>query len=250
MKIAYFTATGNSLYVAKELADTFRAELYSIPQLLKQDRIVLEDDVIGFVFPVYAYATPHIVREFIYKVRLTSNYTFAVMSYGGMTGDSGNWFKKYAAAHGITIDYTKAILMVDNYLPRYDVAAQVAMDKDIPGQIARAISDITAHKHEIQRGSRFVTYATQLFINSILRECRHFTVNESCNACGICVKVCPRGNVKVDKKPAFGKNCESCLACIQSCPPEAIHIKGEKNPDARFRNEHITLNEIIAANSQ
>ena len=45
--IFYYTATGNSLYVAKRLSDN----LLSIPQLMKQDELVFEDETIGIVCP-------------------------------------------------------------------------------------------------------------------------------------------------------------------------------------------------------
>lgn len=47
MKILYFTATGNSLAVAKKLG----GELISIPQAIKNNQYEIKDDVIGFVFP-------------------------------------------------------------------------------------------------------------------------------------------------------------------------------------------------------
>mgnify|MGYP006935980735 CR=1 FL=1 len=49
MKVCYFTATGNCLYVAKRIG----SEALSIPQLMKQDRIELTDDAVGILCPVY-----------------------------------------------------------------------------------------------------------------------------------------------------------------------------------------------------
>ena len=47
--IFYFTGTGNSLYVAKQLD----AERISIPQALKQENMTFEAPAIGVVCPVY-----------------------------------------------------------------------------------------------------------------------------------------------------------------------------------------------------
>lgn len=63
--VFYFTATGNSLFVAKSLSD---APL-SIPQELKKDNLTYEADEIGFVFPDYAASAPLIVREFLGKAK-------------------------------------------------------------------------------------------------------------------------------------------------------------------------------------
>ena len=48
-----------------------------------------------------------------------------------------------------------------------------------------------------------------------------------------------------------GDGCNACLACIHACPSGAIELPlGEVNPQARFRNEHITLQELISANNR
>ncbi len=73
MKIFYFTSTGNSLALAKQ----FDAELYSIPQLLKNDgHLNFEDDAIGFIFPTYAFSVPKLVIDFLDKVT-SNNYLFS-----------------------------------------------------------------------------------------------------------------------------------------------------------------------------
>ena len=45
MKVCYFTATGNCLYVAKRLG----GELLSIPRLMRKGKIGIEDDAVGMV---------------------------------------------------------------------------------------------------------------------------------------------------------------------------------------------------------
>ncbi len=50
MKILYFTASGNSLHVAK----SFGCETLSIPKMIKQGKYEFTDDKIGIVFPLYA----------------------------------------------------------------------------------------------------------------------------------------------------------------------------------------------------
>lgn len=61
----YFTATGNSLYVAKRIG----RELYSIPQVVKEGRYKFEDDVIGFVFPCHGFGMARLVSDFIKKAK-------------------------------------------------------------------------------------------------------------------------------------------------------------------------------------
>lgn len=72
MKICYFKATGNCLYVAKRIG----GQLLSIPQLMRQEKIELADDAVGVVCPVYAGEMPMMVREFLSKAKIRTDYFY------------------------------------------------------------------------------------------------------------------------------------------------------------------------------
>ena len=80
--IFYFTGTGNSLYVAKEL-DQNRI---SIPQVIKRERLVFSADSIGIVCPVYGHEMPSMVKEFIRRASFETEYLFVVLTYGAHHG--------------------------------------------------------------------------------------------------------------------------------------------------------------------
>ena len=79
--------------------------------------------------------------------------------------------------------------------------------------------------------------------------------SEKCVGCGACAKVCPTGCIALEGGKAVrnaqaGFGCNACLACMHACPAHAITCAaGDKNPAARFRNEHVTLAELQEANS-
>ena len=66
MKVCYFTATGNCLYVAKQIG----GDLLSIPQLMKQETIEISDDTVGIISPVYAGEMPGMVRSFLTRAKI------------------------------------------------------------------------------------------------------------------------------------------------------------------------------------
>ena len=78
MKLLYYTSTGNNLYISKELG----GELLSIPQLMKNDEITIEDECVGIIFPVFFATSPKTVREFVNKANIKANYLFLITSYG------------------------------------------------------------------------------------------------------------------------------------------------------------------------
>jgi flavodoxin len=59
MKIYYFSGTGNSLYVAREIAKAFEgAELVPILSALKDGKTEFDADWAVFVFPIHINAMP------------------------------------------------------------------------------------------------------------------------------------------------------------------------------------------------
>ena len=118
--ILYFTGTGNCLYVARELADE-HTELLSIPQLVKQGRYALEADEIGIVYPVYGHMPPNMVREFIKKAQLKAKYKFAVLTYGNRKCSSVEIWDEVSRKAGCPFDYITTMIMVDNWLPNFDM---------------------------------------------------------------------------------------------------------------------------------
>ena len=71
--IFYFSGTGNSKWIANQLSKEQQEDLFFIPDAWKNDTwefSLREDEKIGFVFPVYSWAPPVIVQEFIRKLVL------------------------------------------------------------------------------------------------------------------------------------------------------------------------------------
>jgi len=64
--IFYFSGTGNSLQVSKDIAEQLGdIELISIPNIINNDIIQVQAESIGIVFPVYMLGLPLIVEDFI-----------------------------------------------------------------------------------------------------------------------------------------------------------------------------------------
>lgn len=252
--VFYFTATGNSLYAAKQFSDT----PLSIPQVLKSDQRLFEADEIGIVFPDYRAFAPQMVQRFLQEVTLKASYLFSIITFGNYDCNVIESWNKFAIEHNVHFNYITTIKMVDNYLPVFDMAEQIKMDKQEEAQLQQAVADVLQEKNNIpslteeerQQCLRVLQRVPELF--PISSE-ELLQVNKgSCNGCGFCTKVCPRKNFSLTEKGVENTgDCEFCLACIQNCPQKAIVLKkGERNKEARFRHPRISLNEIVLANKQ
>lgn len=267
--VLYFTGTGNCLYVARRLAGE-AGELLSIPQLMKQQRFDIEADEIGLVYPIYGHMPPYMVRQFVQKAKLKAGYKFAVLTYGARKCDAVEIWDGISRKAGNGFDYINTLVMVDNWLPNFDMNEQIKMDKHIPENLEKIAADIAAARHwyepvtaeerEMHRG--FMAYTgLDPEVGFLMKSEKYFTVTDACIGCGVCVSVCPRNNYELTAQGVkMQGDCEFCFACIQNCPQKAIRFakngqdpflrNGEKNPNARYRNEHVSLMDIKRANSQ
>ena len=247
MKVFYFTATGNSLAVAKEIG----GELYSIPQVLKKPNLDFSADKIGIVFPCYYLGIPRVVKKFIQRVNLESDYIFAIMTYGNLSANGVHQFERLAKEEGIELDYTNQLLMVDNYLPLFAVEDQLAQDKNIEENLEEIIHELKDNKRSLIKQSwwqRILNFFSQSFYKFKLDTVdKNFAVADTCTACKICEQVCPVDNIEVKEKPNYKHHCEECLACIHLCPENAISLNKEKS-NQRFKNGNVDLKEILKAN--
>lgn len=267
--VLYFTGTGNCLYVARQLADE-HTELLSIPQLMKQRNFEIEADEIGLVYPIYGHMPPYMVRRFVEQAKLKASYKFAVLTYGARKCDAVEIWNRIARKAGNAFDYIGTLMMVDNWLPNFDMNEQVKMDKHIPENLGRIIADISARRHwhepvtdeEREQHRGFLARSgLNPEVGFLMKSEKYFTVTQACIGCSVCVAVCPRGNYELTSQGVrMQGDCEFCFACIQNCPQKAIQFakneddpllaRGEANPNARYRNEHISLMDIKRANNQ
>jgi ferredoxin len=159
--------------------------------------------------------------------------------------------EKIGKRNGINFSYINEILMVDNYLPQFDMNKQVQSQakKKIEDNLSIIVNDIHEGKEYIKRHSRITEILRSINLSFYDNNFeRNFSVDSNCNSCKVCEKVCPVDNIFVNNRPVFLNNCLHCLACAHHCPQNAISIAKEKNK-ARFINQNIKLKEIIDSNN-
>ena len=267
--VLYFTGTGNCLYVARQLAGK-EGEILSIPQLMCKKQFEIEADEIGLVYPIYGHMPPYMVREFIKKAQLKAEYKFAVLTYGMRKCNAVEIWDGISRKAGNVFDYIGTIVMVDNWLPNFDMNEQMKIDKHIPENLAKITSDLSNRRRwhepvtqeEREQHEGFMSLSgLDPEVGFLMKADRSFRVTDDCIHCGICTYVCPRGNYQLTGQGVkMQGDCEFCFACIQNCPQRAIQFKknedgtwpdgSEKNPNARYRNENVSLMELKLANNQ
>lgn len=253
--IYYFTGTGNSLWVARKLADTL-GSTEVVPMSGHQDktrRIVPE--TVGLIFPVYIWGVPAPVIRFVNTLEiLERGYFFAVAVNGGQVSNTLVQLKKIIARNGMNLSAGFQIKMPSNYIPwggpgpkeRQLELFRLAHEKisHIAGLVKKK-AVLPVEKGPLWQRILF-TAIYKISFSKVPGMDRSFWSDKKCNACGICAKVCPVENiVMAEGKPAWNHRCEQCLACLQWCPQEAIQY-GNKTPGyERYHHPEIALKDVL-----
>lgn len=249
--IYYFTGTGNSLKIARDLKDEFGNT--EIVQICKNNLGILSNtvsDKIGFVFPVYFGGLPQMVEKFIQNLNINKNaYIFAVANYGGSVAIAFEQIEKLLNEKGIKLSAVYEIPMPGNMWfmyyphPKQDIIDRVNAQKQVTLEVAEMIKNNTLIKVNAAQDSeqKWKNYES---VNPSIKDVDFWT-NINCTGCGLCYKICPARNIKiVDKKPVWQHNCEFCLACIHWCPQNSIQYKNDSLNGERYHNPAIKVQEL------
>ncbi|MBN3038001.1 MAG: EFR1 family ferrodoxin [Candidatus Omnitrophica bacterium] len=260
--IYYFSGTGNSLKVARDLAGELReAKVIPISEAIKYKEVKPEEQRVGIVYPVYMWGMPLIVANFINKLKLDKDqYVFAVATYGGMPGNALSQTAKQLEKQGMCLSAGFGVRMPGNYTPLYGAVPaekqqeMFECEKEKVKEIAKFIQ--AADKTKIEKSS----FLINLIFSGIIYKLgsgkmsqmdKSFWVNGKCTSCSICEQVCPVDNIKmVDGKPQWQNRCEQCMACLQWCPVEAIQYGKKTINRKRYRHPEARVEDFINAASK
>lgn len=250
----FFSATGNSLIVAKDLAAKLPGtQIFSIPRVINR-KVDLNADNIGFVFPVYFSGMPRIVIDFINKLETSKNkYIFAVCTCGALPMGSLLQAQRQLQAKGMALNAGFSIQMPGSYLVKYGAFSpekQSKLFKKEKKKVDAIVGIITnQQENKIERNNFLINGIGKLAYKSMLPKFRtldqNFNVQEKCNSCNICEKVCPVQNIKIiNGRPSWQGNCEHCLACMQWCPAEVIQYGKQTIDRKRYHHPEILVKEL------
>lgn len=250
MTIYYFSATGNSLKAAIDIASAFEGATL-IPIREKMPPIVSAGKTqVGFICPVYMGTLPEVVRKFLlsFPFRREDSY-FMITTYYTYKGVALAVAEKIIRQQGGILNYSAAIATVGNCLMEYEVPASKREKrlKRATEQTGKIVEEI---RKEIQTSPRRYSHALaklheKLFRYFFKEMATKFSLEPGCTGCGKCQRVCPAGNiVLVNKQPTWGDNCHACHACVHWCPQNAINI-GKSKGRLQYHHPEIRYKQLL-----
>lgn len=258
--IFYFSGTGNSLQAAKNIGEHNDEKLISIASEMNNRnddfKYTLKDnEVIGFVYPVYAWGPPKIVIDFIAKLKLDNfkdNYIFSVATCGENIGNTMKVLSASLKKKNLHLNSGFSISMPNNYIIMGDVDSREKEEKKLLAaeETLKNINNIIKERKkdvfQITKGPipSILTCVVNPLFNKGAANTKKFYANDKCTGCGICENVCNCKTIKVEGKPKWGKVCTQCLACIHLCPVRAIQYGKGTESKGRYKNPNVTIDEM------
>lgn len=240
IKIYYFSGTGNSFVVARDIANKLKAELISIPKVVNMERIVIDAESIGIVFPSYLAAIsglPLIVERFVKSIsNINEIQIFAVCTCGGYECVNAlpplNRLRKTIKSCGGKLSAEYSIRLPMNNLDYDHIPVPIIRDQEIIINRSKIKIEDICYRIANKKGTKYklpktlfnllITLMYKLMRNAVVNDLKKkakqpadsslkyfelmpltdksIIVDEKCTGCGICARVCPANNIKIVDK--------------------------------------------------
>jgi len=233
--VLYYSATGNTEYIAQQLAKRLGDECLNLLDRIKtgDNSTLCSKKPFVICAPIIVCEMPRFLSAYLEKQKfLGSREVYFVFTSGGYCGIAGVLAKKIVEKKMLIYKGHAEFRMPRNYVAS-DAYSQHT-EAEIEERILESYNRLDAVAEDIKSGRELTARKVQLWETLVTvpfnpvwvklkLTAKDFHVSDKCIGCGMCERRCPLNNIKlVDKKPVWGENCTHCMACIGNCPVEAI----------------------------
>jgi len=236
MVVFYFSATGNSKYVAELFCESMNADCHSIEEEADFDQLITQNDTVGFCYPIYGSRVPRLMRDFVIThTQLLENKKLIIFcTQMFFSGDGARVLTDLFPRDYVNVIYAEHFLMPNNVCNLFitPLAGKKLTQWYLAGvqkknrKVCDGISNGVIRKRGFNPVSRALGLIQGTFLPGIeQRALSKVWINNDCNKCGSCVSICPMDNFKlISDTIETQNNCMMCYRCINRCPQKAITV--------------------------
>lgn len=246
--ILYFSGCGNSRHVAEQLALLLEERLVWLnPNEANPSFALGPDEAFGIVCPVYAWAVPRLVTQYLERMQLSRkpSYCYLACTCGDSLGKTPERLARTLARKGLTLDAAYGFIMPETYVnlksfkldpPDRERQKKEAADQRLP-LVAERIRRREAVIDVVRGPMPWVTsYVVNPLFYGLLITDRKFHVTADCIGCGQCAEHCPLDNIQmVEGRPTWQGHCTNCMGCYHRCPTNAIQFGKATQGKGQYR---------------
>lgn len=242
-EIYYFSGTGNSLHIAKELQKRIPgSSTIPIVKLLQQDKINTLGKAIGIVFPVHALTIPIAVKRFLKKADMhQAEYIFAIATRYGTVFAGFDKIDKILKRKNKRLDAHFILNMFHNDCREKGFKVPTKTDiSNLESTLQERLDTIqkiiAGREPSREEDNEFTLDVGPLLEKAVIAGMdisehiggvNYFCADDKCSGCGICEKVCLSQKINMQgERPVWQKKtlCYMCFACVNFCPRQSVQI--------------------------
>lgn len=235
VRLAWFSGTGCTALVAKNLRRELEARGIAVQNEDIRHGVPAPTgsyDLLILCFAVHACNAPHPVMEWARRLALTEGKPAAIIAVSGGGEVTPNLacrvgIDRALARKGFGPRTGAMLTMPSNWITATRPSLAARLLEVLPERVARIVDILLAGKPLPARkpglGNRLLSLAGRLEAAGARSFGKAIAVGEACNACSLCARRCPVGNIAMEEgRPRFGSSCVLCLSCIYACPKKAL----------------------------
>lgn len=253
LAVFYFSGTGNTRYITeylcRKLSSNYSCEVRDLMQVGNPAEVLRDADVVLIAFPIYGSAPPIPVRNFVHQcgTALRDKRTIIVETQYFFSGDGtatiGRTLKKYGAkligAEIFNMPNNLADCKAFPVKNGEEIQKKLKKAKQRADRFAKRILNGRARLRGFSVFSHGVGFFSQrkFWMQGEKAKRDRLKVDpRRCVGCGLCVKKCPVGNLRLEGGRACASGeCVLCYRCVNLCPKKAITLIGSEPPEVQYK---------------
>jgi len=287
-EIYYFSGTGNSLIVARSIAEKINGTLIAIPTVMHNQSIKTAAESIGIVFPSYMahlYGIPLIVDRFIRKLEhMNSKYIFAVCTCGGYEIFNAvptlKNLSRLVKLSGGKLSAEYSIRLPMNNLDYNHIPVPIDKNHETMYKKCRIKIDIISQRIIKRKKGKYRSIKSLfnllmipmylLLQNTYIASLKKYSKepedtslkyhelmpltdksiysDERCNGCGICARVCPVQNIKIIDSKPVWQH--YCEICFACAEwcPKKVIHHWGRGEDVEYHHPEVEISDMFIHN--
>jgi len=263
MKISlfYYSGAGNTEFIAKLLMQKLKDKLHQVNMIRINSKSIIDFEqnadlyIIGF--PVYDLSAPELVQYLVKNIE-PSNKPIAYFC-------TKAFLSVNAILELVDVSNSKGLRSIatqDFYMPATDALALFAKKNSKTEKVLKYFHSrhigkkLEAFISRVEKGrelripKKMYSYLAFLIPKNTKKAFhdqytkyipQFYSQNDICINCMVCVKGCPRENIRFENGIKFGLNCDMCLRCLHHCPVDSIQLGNFTNGTVRYNKVEVKI---------